>query len=118
MYNNLNDVLYTNPKSKRIFEPISRRSKIDKTALLDKQMSVINYLGLAITRDALTQYYNANDNANEVYSRVNSLLENVVNDTKHRVNTYRGKEIPAHNINGYLYSLAQIATYDLTVLRI
>lgn len=59
MYNNLNDVLYTNPKSKRIFEPISRRSKIDKAALLDKQMSVINYLGLAITRDALTQYYNA-----------------------------------------------------------
>ena len=112
LYNNLNDVLYTNPKSKRIFEPISRRSKIDKAALLDKQMSVINYLGLAITRDALTQYYNANDNANEVYSRVNSLLENVVNDTKHRVNTYRGKEIPAHNINGYLYSLAQIATYD------
>ena len=44
-------------------------------------MSVINYLGLAITRDALTQYYNANDNANEVYSRINSLLENVVNDT-------------------------------------
>ena len=87
-------------------------SKIDKAALLDKQMSVINYLGLAITRDALTQYYNANDNANEVYSRVNSLLENVVNDTKHRVNIYRGKEIPAHNINGYLYSLAQIATYD------
>ena len=112
LYNNLNDVLYTNPKSKRIFEPISRRSKIDKAALLDKQMSVINYLGLAITRDALTQYYNANDNANEVYSRVNSLLENVVNDTKHRVNTYRDKEIPAHNINGYLYSLAQIATYD------
>ena len=112
LYNNLNDVLYTNPKSKRIFEPISRRSKIDKAALLDKQMSVINYLGLAITRDALTQYYNANDNVNEVYSRVNSLLENVVNDTKHRVNTYRGKEIPAHNINGYLYSLAQIATYD------
>ena len=112
LYNNLNGVLYTNPKSKRIFEPISRRSKIDKAALLDKQMSVINYLGLAITRDALTQYYNANDNANEVYSRVNSLLENVVNDTKHRVNTYRGKEIPAHNINGYLYSLAQIATYD------
>ena len=112
LYNNLNDVLYTNPKSKRIFEPISRRSKIDKAALLDKQMSVINYLGLAITRDALTQYYNANDKANEVYSRVNSLLENVVNDTKHRVNTYRGKEIPAHNINGYLYSLAQIATYD------
>lgn len=80
--------------------------------MLDKQISVINYLGLAITRDALTQYYNANDNANEVYSRVNSLLENVVNDTKHRVNIYRGKEIPAHNINGYLYSLAQIATYD------
>ena len=77
LYNNLNDVLYTNPKSKRIFEPISRRSKINKADLLDKQMSVINCLGLAITRDALTQYYNANDNANEVYSRVNSLLENV-----------------------------------------
>lgn len=112
LYNNLIDELYDNPKSKRIFEPIAKRTKLNKDALLEKQMHVINYLGLAITREALTQYYNANGNTNEVYSRVNSLLEHVVNDTKYRVNKYNGKEVPAHDVNGYLYSLAQIATYD------
>ena len=112
LYNNLIDELYDNPKSKRVFEPIAKRTKLNKDALLEKQMHVINYLGLAITREALTQYYNANGNTNEVYSRVNSLLEHVVNDTKYRVNKYNGKEVPAHDVNGYLYSLAQIATYD------
>lgn len=112
LYNNIENKLYGSNKKNKIFDNISRRSKINKDKLLDKQMEVINYLGLAITRDALKQYYDSNNNTNDVYANVNNLLENVAKDVIRRVKIYNGKTIPTHDINGYLYSLAQIATYD------
>lgn len=116
LYKDFRSTLYTNTKSKYIFSPIGESTKINHNELINKQMQVINYLGLAITRDALNQYYEANQYKNDAYANVNNLLQEVAYDIERRIENYKGGNIPANNVNGYLYSLAEIASYDFNNL--
>lgn len=112
LYDNLESILFLDNKKTKIFESISKTKKLNTENNLNRQMEIINNLGLAVTRDALIQYYNDNGDTNENHAYVNNLISKIALDVLRRKNAYDGKTIPANNVNGFMQSLAKIATYD------
>lgn len=112
LYDNIEDVLFIKGTKNKIFESISKNKKIDTAKNLNRQMEIINYLGLDVTREALIQYYDEVGDTNENHAYVNNLISKIALDVLRRKNAYDSKTIPANDVNGFMQSLAKIATYD------
>ena len=110
LYDNIEDVLFIKGTKNKIFESISKNKKIDTAKSLNRQMEIINYLGLDVTREALIQYYDEVGDTNENHAYVNNLISKIALDVLRRKNAYDGKTIPANDVNGFMQSLAKIAT--------
>lgn len=108
LYNNKISIFKPNDNSRQTIKFIKSESEAIED-LIKQQMSVINALGLDITRKALNQYYNSSNNKVKAYNYVSNLLNKVVNDVINRSNNDFQL---SSDVNGYLTKLAKIATYD------
>lgn len=117
LLDNISKELEYNGKNSKLLPSITRNKKVNIADSINKQMQVINYLGLDITRSALEQYYAANNNDSKTVSRINNILTKIIEDTVYRVNYYKeNKKVLRNNVNGYLDELSKIATYDFNNL--